>query len=370
MSTDALQLYAQLGVRPAINALGARTLLGGSEPHPDIVEVMRQAGRYYVDMEELFIRSGEAIADMITCPAALVTPGCAAALVLGTAACLTGDDPDKMAQLPNLHGLKDQVIIQQPQRYKYDRVVRMTGVEIVPVGSATHVEVADLESAISERTAAILYPEIDAPGAYLSAEEVIHIAHRHGVPVIVDSAYKVYPLDGLHRYAEMGADLFGYGAKYFGAPNSTGLLCGRKDLVDAARLHSFAGFEKRDLLGFGRPFKVDRQEVFGVVAALRRWLSLDHDERLAAAQQRAEKLVAALGPLPGVQVDQRGSGVCLHIGETAGEQSAGDIAQALRDGSPAIWLDAAEGQLRLDMIQVHDSDESAIATRLKEVLNA
>ncbi len=370
MSTDALQLYAQLGVRPAINALGARTLLGGSEPHPDVVEVMRQAGRYYVDMEELFIRSGEAIAEMITCPAALVTPGCAAALVLGTAACLTGDDPEKMAQLPNLKGLKDQVIIQRPQRYKYDRVVRMTGVEIVPVGSATHAESADLESVISERTVAVLYPEIDAPGTYLSVEEVVRIAHRYGVPVIVDSAYKVYPLDGLHRYAEMGADLFGYGAKYFGAPNSTGLLCGRKDLIDAARLHSFAGFEKRDLLGFGRPFKVDRQEVFGVVAALRRWLSLDHAERLAAARRRAEQLVAELGALPNVHIEQSGSSVGLRFDEESNGRRASALSQALRDGHPAVWLDAAEGLLRLDMIQVHDGDESAIATRLKEVLNA
>jgi seryl-tRNA(Sec) selenium transferase len=99
MSADPLQLYADLGVRPVINALGARTVLGGSEPHPEVVQAMQLAGRYYVDMDELFIRSGEVIADMIGAPATLVTPGCAAALVLGTAACLTGDDPKKMAQL-------------------------------------------------------------------------------------------------------------------------------------------------------------------------------------------------------------------------------------------------------------------------------
>ena len=151
MSADPLQLYADLGVRPVINALGARTVLGGSEPHPEVVQAMQLAGRYYVDMDELFIRSGEVIADMIGAPATLVTPGCAAALVLGTAACLTGDDPKKMAQLPDLRGLKDQVIIQRPQRYKYDRVVRMTGVEIVPVGSDTRATEEDVEAAINER---------------------------------------------------------------------------------------------------------------------------------------------------------------------------------------------------------------------------
>ena len=369
MSAETIQLYADLGVRPVINALGARTVLGGSEPHPEVVQAMHLAGRYYVDMDELFIRSGEVIADMIRAPAALVTPGCAAALVLGTAACLTGDDPQKMAQLPNLKGLKDQVIIQRPQRYKYDRMVRMTGAEIVSVGSQTCATADHLEAAISERTAAVLYPEIDAPGSYLSVEEVVRIAHRHGLPVIVDSAYKVYPLDGLHRYAEMGADLFGYGAKYFGAPNSTGLLCGRKDLIRSARLHSFAGFEKHDLLGFGRPFKVDRQEVFGVIAALRRWLSMDHDERFEAARKRAENLVSHLEPLSIAQLEQRASTVELRLTEGQA-RSIADIAQALRDGHPSIWLDAKPDALHLDMLQVHDGDEAHIASRIIEELSA
>ncbi|MGB1718336.1 MAG: aminotransferase class V-fold PLP-dependent enzyme, partial [Candidatus Latescibacterota bacterium] len=311
--------YADLGVRPVINALGARTVLGGSEPHPEVVQAMQLAGRYYVDMDELFIRSGEVIADMIGAPATLVTPGCAAALVLGTAACLTGDDPQKKA-------------------------------------------------AISERTAAVLYPEIDAPGSYLSVEDVVRIAHRHGLPVIVDSAYRVYPLDGLHRYAEMGADLFGYGAKYFGAPNSTGLLCGREDLIRSARLHSFAGFEKHDLLGLGRPFKVDRQEVFGVLAALRRWLSMDHDERFEAARKRAENLVRHLGPLTAVQIEQRASTVEVRCAEKRA-RSVADIAQALRDGHPSIWLDVRPHALHLDMLQVHDGDEALIASRLIEELS-
>ena len=367
MSTDALQLYADLGVRPAINALGARTLLGGSEPHPEVVEIMREAGRYYVDMEELFIRSGAAIAELINAPAALVTPGCAAALVLGTAACLTGKDPKKMAQLPNLEGLKDQVIIQQPQRYKYDRVVRMTGVDIVPVGSDTQSTADDIQAAISERTAAILFPEIDAPGTYVNVEEIVRIAHGHCLPVIVDSAYKVFPLDGLRRYADMGADLYGYGAKYFGAPNSTGLLCGREDLIEAARLHSFAGFEKHDLLGFGRPFKVDRQEVFGVVAALRRWLSMDHAERFSAAQRRAEKLAEHLGQPATATVAQRDCIVEIELADHSGRTVA-EIADALRAGYPAIWLDATTEALRLDMIQVRDGDEETVAQRLKEEL--
>ena len=359
---DALRLYADLDATPVINALGARTLLGGSDPAPEVVEAMRLAGRYYVDMDELLVGSGKKIAAMLDCPAALVTPGCAAALVLGTAACITGDDPEKMARLPDLAGLKNEIVIQKAQRYKYDRVVRMTGVALVEIGDAASTSPADLEAALGERTAAVLYPETDAPGDLLSLEETIAIAHRRGVPVLVDSAYRVYPLDGMRRYADMGADLFGYGAKYFGAPNSTGLLCGRRDLVDAARLHSFAGFEKHDLLGFGRPFKVDRQEVFGVVAALRRWLALDHDARFADAAARARALQAAVAGLPGADAAVEGTACVLRC------RRAAPLAAALRREAPAVWCDVEDGALRFDMLSVRDGDERAIAARLRREL--
>ena len=143
---------------------------------------------------------------------------------------------------------------------------------------------------------------------------------------------EVYPLDGLHRYAEMGADLFGYGAKYFGAPNSTGLLCGREDLIRSA-LAQLCRIRKARSAWIGRPFKVDRQEVFGVTAALRRWLSMDHDERFETARKRAENLVRHLEPLTAVQIEQRASTVEVRCAEKRA-RSVADIAQALRDGHP------------------------------------
>ena len=126
MSHNAMTLYEKMNTKPVINALGPRTLLGGSQPHPSVISVMNAAGRYYADMDELLIGSGKVISEMIDCPSALVTSGCAAALVLATAACVTGKDPGKMAQLPNMDGLKKEVVIQASQRYKY-------AVRIVPL---------------------------------------------------------------------------------------------------------------------------------------------------------------------------------------------------------------------------------------------
>ena len=247
MSLSPIALYEKMNTKPVINALGPRTLLGGSQPDPSVVKVMSEAGRYYADMDELLIGSGKVISEMIGCSSALVTSGCAAALVLGTAACVTGKHPEKMAQLPNVNGLKQEVVIQASQRYKYDRVVRMVGVKIVAAGKPGSTSLKDLEEVLNENTAAVLFPDIDSAGDILSMEEVISVAHDRDVPVIVDSAYRVFPIDMFKKFSNLGADLFGFGAKYFGAPNSTGLLCGRDDLVEAARLHSFSGFEKIDL---------------------------------------------------------------------------------------------------------------------------
>ena len=142
-------LYAAMGARPVINALGNRTMLGGSNPAPEVIEAMQLSARYYVDMVELFEGTGKVIADLLDCEAALVTPGCAAALVLGTAACMTGTDRNKMGQLPDVTGIKNEVIIQQAQRYKYDRVVRIPGTSMVECGDGDGTSTDELAAAFN-----------------------------------------------------------------------------------------------------------------------------------------------------------------------------------------------------------------------------
>ena len=365
MSSSAIALYKKMNTKPVINALGPRTLLGGSQPHPAVISVMNEAGRYYADMDELLIGSGKVISEMIDCSSALVTSGCAAALVLGTAACVTGKDPGKMAQLPNMDGLKQEVVIQASQRYKYDRVVRMVGVKIITAGKPGNTKREDLEDALNDNTAAVLFPDIDAPGNILSIEDVISISHERNVPVIVDSAYRVFPTDMFRKFSNLGADLFGFGAKYFGAPNSTGLLCGRDDLVEAARLHSFSGFEKMDLEGFGRPFKVDRQEVFGVVEALRIWLDTDHDQRLESAGIRANRLASELSKLDGVSVENTSTGLHLILDETSDVLNGNALSAILKSGNPSIWTDSTVDLVKFDFLLVNDGDEILIADKVK-----
>ncbi|MBI2506376.1 MAG: aminotransferase class V-fold PLP-dependent enzyme [Candidatus Latescibacteria bacterium] len=372
MSQDALHLYAELGARPVINALGHMTMLGGSTPSPAVQSAMQLASRYYVDMDQLLESTGRIIAGLLDCPAALVTPGCAAALYLGTAACMTGKDPEKMARLPETEGLKREVVIQQGQRYKYDRVVRMTGALIAEAGSTEGTTPAQLEEALGPQTLALLYPAHDEREGLVPLRQAIELAHRRGIPVIVDAASRVYPVEGLKKYSAWGADLVGYGAKYIGAPNSTGILCGRADLVEAARFHSFAAFEKHSLPGAGRPLKLDRQEVVGVVAALREWLSMDHQARFAASGRRGQGLRQALEGLPGLTfAPAAGEAPWLRVefdAQLAG-QSAAQVAARLREGQPSIWVGVQERALAFDLGTVWEGDEVVIARQLRAALS-
>ncbi|MEE2659275.1 MAG: hypothetical protein VX733_12275, partial [Candidatus Latescibacterota bacterium] len=310
----ARQLYADLGAVPVINGKGNYTMLGGSFPTPSVRAAMDLAGRYYVDMDALFTSTGRIAAELLGCEAALITPGCAAALVLGTAACVSGDDPKRMEQLPNTMGMKSQVVIQhaqryRPRRYTYERVVRLAGVELVPAGTLEGCNRADLEQAITDDTAAVLYPDIADPDGWLSLEEVVEIAHARGVPVIADTAFRVYPVERMRSYSSSGADLWGFGAKYFGAPNSSGILCGRADLVAAASAHSFAAFERRPTAGIGRPLKIDRQEVVGVITALREWLGGYCNSRDEEASRRGRSLRNHLQDLSGIELSPEGDRV-------------------------------------------------------------
>ena len=331
---------------------------------------MEEAGRYYVDMDQLLESSGQIVADLLGCEAALITPGCAAALLLGTAACVAGDDSERMEQLPDTAGMKGEVVIQAPQHYKYERVVRMAGVRLVAAGSTELCGRSDLQACLGRATAAVLYPVLGSPPeGFLPLQEVLEVAHAAGVPVIADAAYQVSPLDVFRQTASCGADLVGFGAKYFGAPNSSGLLCGRRDLVEAARAHTFAAFERRPLPGYGRPLKIDRQEVVGVVTALREWLDpASQGERDEAASRRGRILRDLLVDLPGVELTPATgahvTGLRLRLNEASGEM----LAPRLREGHPAVWVYAEMDSISFGMHTVQDGDEPTIAAALRRAL--
>ena len=233
-----------------------------------------------------------------------------------------------------------------------------------------------LNESIGPNTAAVHYfaPGTQHPGA-LPLEQVIEIAHSRDVPVIVDAAGQVYPTDLLSRYVKMGADLVAYGAKYFGAVNSSGVLTGRKDMVDIARAHSFIGFEASPVRSFGRPMKVDRQEVIAVYGALREWLTMNHEDRIAGYEARVAALRPMLSGIDGITLedftpDGPLEGLTVISDSDVTGMTGAEIVEALRDGNPSIWVRESDlgDRFAIRMMTLKEGGEEVIADRLKEIL--
>jgi L-seryl-tRNA(Ser) seleniumtransferase len=365
-------VYEVLGVRPVINATGGhRTLLGGSILSPKVRQAMEEANRYYVDMEELLDASGRVIAELLGCEAAYVTSGCCAALALGTAACMAGSDPEKIERLPDVSEMRHKVIVQKGLRFKYDRCVTVPGAKLVEVGDASGTTLEQVEAAIGNRTAAILYRAPGGGPGVVPLEDILRVGKKHQIPIIVDAAAQVYPVEILGKYTAMGVDLVGYGAKYFGAPNSTGVLCGRKALIEKAALHSFIGFEATPHRAFGRPMKLDRQEIIAVVVALREWMTMDHQIRFEGYARRVSTLQEKLKGIPNIELAPHGSpvtGLRIALDEKALGKITIEIVHALRDGNPSIWVDARQGVITISAVTIVDGDELVIADRLERLL--
>lgn len=372
-------IYESVGARHVINARGAYTTMGGSRLSPTVSAAMAEANRYFVDMRELLESSGRIIAQMLECEAAYVTSGAAGALALAAAACLTGDDPAKMERLPDVTGMRHEILIQKDLRVRYDRAVTVPGAKLVEVGDEAGTTPQQLEAAIGPRTAAVhyyatSYPNLsDRPGT-LMLDQVVAVARAHAVPVIVDAAGQTYPLDSLKKYAQMGADLVCYAGKYFDAPHSTGVLTGRKDLVEIAAMQGFIGFETSGYRTFGRAMKLDRQEIVAVVVALREWFAMNHEERFLGYARRAERITAVLRGIPGIAVTPvpigppvMRSGLQIAL-EPGSGKTGPQIAAALREGTPSIAINAQPDTLTVSVAFFEDGEEEIVAERLRDAL--
>ncbi len=379
-SEESARLYAEMGVRPIINAAGAYTILGGSALSPTVEAAMQSANNYFVEMRELLESSGRIIAGVLDVEAAYVTSGAAGALALAAAACMTRGDPEKMERLPDPTGMPDEIVIQRGLRVKYDRCVTVPGAHLVEVGDDAGTMPDQLEAALGPKTAAVHFLAPGERPGVLPVKDVIRIAHAHDVPVIVDAAGQTYPLDNLRKYARWGADLVAYAGKYFNAPHSTGLLVGRKDLVEAAALNGFVGFETSGYRTFGRPMKLDRQEIIAVVVALREWLSMNHEERLLTYGARAQRILDNLQNVPNVKaylMSERETpppvtreAVCLELDEERLGKTSTQVAAELRLGMPGVWVYAYPGGINVSVAFFRDGEEEIVAERLRLALTA
>lgn len=386
-----MSVYKEIGVNRVVNAAFALTRLGGSALPKEILKAMEEANKNYVSMWDLLKKGGEIIAEACGAEAGWITSGAFNALVLAAASCIAGADPEKMRRLPDTTGMKDEIIIQRANRlYVYDRSMEVPGGKFVQVGDEIWGCTPELlETAINENTAAVHHAVAGSvPTGVLSVEETVKIAHKHGVPVILDVSGMTYPLDCLTKYVKAGVDAACYGGKYVGGPNSTGFVIGKKELIGAIALHSFIGAEAgpKEQGGFyrsiGRGYKLDRQEVVALIVAFKMWLKMDHEvERFEPAWKRTRYIERRIKRLPGLNgvdmsfypssgegCEYHTLGLSLDFKEKT-EKEVHDIVMSLRNEDPEIWVRYwGRGTVFvINCLMLQKGEEKIVVKRFKKV---
>jgi L-seryl-tRNA(Ser) seleniumtransferase len=378
-------VYERLGVRPIINATCHWTAFGGSVMWPEVVDAMADARRHCVDMSQLLDRASDVLAGHTHAEAGHVVSGCAAGLQVGAAAIMTGDDPVKMEALPHAAGLmKNEFVARRFERRRaadgreyvhwgYAQAVRGAGGVFVEVGGADGTEPADLERALGSNTAGVYWVSDGAePGIQLA--DVIAIAHTRAIPVLVDASNTLPPAEHLHSFIDMGADLVAFsGGKGLRGPQGSGILVGRGDLIAAARRQS-APFQ-----GVGRPMKVSKEEIVGLLTALEIWVGRDHAADMRDARARTDRVVEALRGQPGIRAEHRFPDqvgrpyptAFVHIDASTGLRGA-DVVRAMLAGEPSVAIMGFSDPqvVRVDVRVLSDDEADQVAARLRQVLAA
>ncbi len=377
-------IYEDLGVRTLINAKGPSTRVSGGYLAPEVVAAIAEAGAACVDMAELQAAASMTIAEITGAEAGIVTSGAAAGLLVGTAACVAGLDPVKMARLPDTRGMKNEVVMIRSQRNFYDHAVRTAGVRIREVGlpdrfagaGVRDAEAWEIAGAINDKTAAVIY--VAGSSARPGLEEVVRAAHQREVPVIVDAAAQLPPASNLRAFIEIGADLVCFsGGKAIGGPQGSGILCGRRDLIMSAILQMLdldieweqwwppATLIDKDRLagvpqhGIGRACKAGKETIVGLLVALKRFAAEGDENRRLRWHWMVSRLAERTG---GEIVDGRVPKLVL--------KGTMEDCIALQQGEPAVQVDpslTAQGKIVINPMCLREEDVEPLCARLKEL---
>jgi len=361
----------ELGVRPIINGAGAYTMMTGSLMNPEAVRAIEAMSHDFVRLDELHDAVGQRIAKLLGCEAAMVPSGAAAGLTLATAACMTGTNPEFILRLPNTTGMKNEVIIQKSHRFPYDHAVRNCGVRLVEVIGAE-----ELERAITPRTAMLLFLNKGDPLGKIKAAEFIQLGKKHGIPTLNDAAADVPPVENLFKYTKMGFDLVAFsGGKGLLGPQSTGLLLGRKDLIQAARLNTAPHSDS-----FGRGLKVNKEEMVAVWVALEHYLKRDHQKDWREWEERVRIMASGLSSSRGVSTEKFVPEIANQVphlrirwNPSVVKISHAEAVRQLREGEPSIEPVPAsyvKDTLEFATWMMQPGEAETVTRRLREILKA
>jgi D-glucosaminate-6-phosphate ammonia-lyase len=400
-----MSIYDTLNVRTIINCTGTFTRLGGTLMAPEVTAAMVEASKHFVSLEELQFAAGTFIAEVTGAEAGYVTSGAQAGLVLSIAACITGLDPVKMDRLPNTEGWPNQVIMARVHRNSYDHAVEAAGGRIVEVGTSDRVTGSDYAAAITDQTVAILFLPWNAilflpwNRGGISLADVVAVAHDHQIPVVVDGAGRLDEPSNLQNFIREGADLAVFsGGKFIRGPQASGFVAGRKRLISAIAWQHLdmdvtpaVWSVPRALLdveampfvprqGIGRGYKAGKEEIMGLVTALRLFLQRDHAAERETCARRLHILVDQVQGTPHLTPEFVASGpfhaglpvARIGVDATGLGMDAFAFTRALIEGSPSIHpleRELAQGAILFNPFGLVEGDAERIASRCREIVS-
>lgn len=359
-------ILKELGIRTFINAAGTYTAMTASLMHDEVVETIKQSAKQFAMLDEVQDKVGEKIAELCHAEAATVTAGCWSALVLGTAGVLTGMDMKKVAQLPNVTGMKSEVIVQKGHNIGYVHALTNTGAKIIEIES-----VQELEKAINEKTAMMWFLNSNAPMGKIQHEEWVAIAKKHKIPTMIDMAADVPPVSNLWKYNDLGFDLVCVsGGKAMCGPQSAGILMGKKELIAAARLSAPPRGGN-----IGRGMKVNKEEILGMYVALEKYINQDHDAEWKMWESKIDTIVTSVNSIDGVTTEVSVPPIANHTpllfikwDEFKVKTTNKDLMLKLRNGSPSIEVMANGTGINITVFMLQEGEEKIVAKRVREEL--
>jgi L-seryl-tRNA(Ser) seleniumtransferase len=366
----ALGFYELLGVKPVINAVGTVTALGGSVMPPEVVAAWADAAKHFVDLTELQDKVGARIAKLLGVEAALVTTGAAGSLFLGAAACATRGDKKLIAQLPDATGERNEIVIQKTHHSCYDNQLTGVGAKLVEAETA-----ADVAKVINDRTAVMFFMNISNDAGKINRQQWAALASKHKVPAMIDAAADVPPVERIAEYAKMGFDLVAVsGGKAIRGPNDTGLLLGRKELIDAAKRNA-----NPNCGTIGRALKVGKEDMVAQLAAVERFVKLNSDDERKEMERRIAAIEKVVKGIPTVECEHITPEIANHYphlqvawDEKKVKIKPAEVARELAEGTPSIRVGRVSGTGdRGILFAVHTlqaGEETIIAARIAEIL--
>jgi len=346
---------------------------------PEVLRAMVESADAFVDLMELQRKVGERIASLTKNEGAYVCAGASAGLFITAAACMAGMDPDKRNRLPDAKGMNNEIIVHVHGELGYPYIINLTGATIVQPGSHESTTPDDFESAITDRTAAIYYMAYGPPDMFerpgiLPLKTCIDIAHKHDLPLIVDAAAQIPPASNLWAYTHYGADAAMFsGGKGLCGPQSTGLIVGRKDLIEACIFNGYLGGR------IARPMKVCKEEMIGLLVAIELYLSRNaNDEDLQRYEHRVAYMAEAFSAIPHLtskltaptDVGKPYSSIEVLLDEEALGITAQELVKKLLTGIPSIAVNGGKNSMSINPQTLGDGEECIIVRRVKEILTA